>query len=348
MEDNLPLSFDTINENDLSGLTQENNNAYNYDDELSTQGDNSFDNFNSKTDSFDFDDAEDAELILSCEKFESQSNPSRERFKSVSIDHLNCLTNKSLAKSTHSKNQWALNAFNSWKAWRNIQEGNSSTSQATLSDIKVELKDMSKNEISFCMQRFVLEVRKQNGEPYPSETIFELVMALQQYLSFHGRDLKFLTDAEFTPFKNVLDNRMKELSGQGFRVKRNQANIISKEQELLLWDKGLLGGDNPTQLSNTMLYLLGLHFALRAGKEHRNLRRGQYSQFRLMTDNNGLYYLRYTQDISKTFQGGLKDRRKMPKVVDAYSIADESKCVVFLYKKYLSNISSDITETVFI
>ena len=50
------------------------------------------------------------------------------------------------------------------------------------------------------------------------------------------------------------------------------ADILSVEQEELLWQQGLLGQDNLVQLQCTVLYLLSIHLALHAGKEHRSLK----------------------------------------------------------------------------
>ena len=63
---------------------------------------------------------------------------------------------------------------------------------------------------------------------------------------------------------------MKEFSGLGMSVQRKPAQIITEEE--LMWAKGILGKDNPAQLADTVLYLIGLHFALHARKEHRNQR----------------------------------------------------------------------------
>ena len=71
---------------------------------------------------------------------------------------------------------------------------------------------------------------------------------------------------------------------------------------------GVLGDTTPQKLVDTILYMFGVHFALRAGTEHRNLRHIN-SQIFLHKDSNGAKYLCYTEDVSKNCQGGLKHRK---------------------------------------
>lgn len=64
---------------------------------------------------------------------------------------------------------------------------------------------------------------------------------------------------------------MKELSSRGLGLDKKKAEIITAEQEDIMWRKGILGRDSPAKLLDTVLFQLGLHFALRAGQEHRTL-----------------------------------------------------------------------------
>ena len=80
-------------------------------------------------------------------------------------------------------------------------------------------------------------VRKRN----PAETLYELIITLQLYLTSQGKYYKLLDDKEFVTLKNTLDARMKELSATGKRVKRKQAGTISYEEEDSLCRKGILG-----------------------------------------------------------------------------------------------------------
>ncbi|XP_067656395.1 uncharacterized protein [Haliotis asinina] len=130
---------------------------------------------------------------------------------------------------------------------------------------------------------------------------------------------------------------MKSLARQGIGIDKRQAAVITVEQEGVLWKKGILGEDTPQNLIDTLVYLIGLNCALRAGDEHRNLRVGPNSQFYLTNMENGCKTLRYTEDVSKTNRGGLKHRRMEKKSI-SISVNRErpERCLVRLYEKYMS------------
>jgi hypothetical protein len=105
------------------------------------------------------------------------------------------------------------------------------------------------------------------------------------------------------------------------------------EMESVLWEKGLLGFNDPKILLNTLVYLLGLHFALRSGDEHRFLSR---DQLRVQSDECGVY-LEYTEKLSKTNRRGLKDVKVPRKICRAYKNEQcPERCVVECFQKYIS------------
>jgi hypothetical protein len=142
-------------------------------------------------------------------------------------------------------------------------------------------------------------------------------------LNWHLRDnnkpeVNFFTDSTFSRFKAVLDSRMKQLQSTG-RYQVRKAQPISCEQENLLWEKGLLGDSSPSVLLDTLVYYIGLYFALRSGQEHRRLRHHP-SQIKLIDTPGTTPCLVYEEDVSKTNQGGLQHRKCEQKQVVHYAI----------------------------
>lgn len=245
---------------------------------------------------------------------------------------------ESVPKSTVYKDTWAVNMFEQWRYERNARvacfpasEGNSKLVPTA------NLEQMTPEELNSTLALFILEARKANGEKYPPKTLHGIVAAIQHYLKREGREFKFFTNPIFSKLMGSLDAAMKQVSAEGLGSAKRQAQVISLEEEELLWSKGILGEQTPQQLLDTVIYLLGLHFALRGGKEHRRLRR-MASQITVGIDSStGWKYLQYREDVSKTRGGGLKDRKTVPKVTRAFENRNNpERCVVRLLEKYLS------------
>ena len=111
--------------------------------------------------------------------------------------------------------------------------------------------------------------------------------------------------------------------------------------EETLWKNGLLGDHNAQVLLDTLLYLTGLNFALRSGEEHRWFRH-KPSQINFMNPENEAPYIAYTEDISKTNQGGKsKKYSQMCYSIHHANLQNPSRCLVQLFVKYNQICPSD-------
>ena len=93
---------------------------------------------------------------------------------------------------------------------------------------------------------------------------------LQPYLRIKGREVSLLNDQNFREVQNALDAVMRERAKKGLGLTTKRVDIISYAQEDL-WEKGLLGYQEPQPLLNSMVFLIGINFALHSVDEHRQL-----------------------------------------------------------------------------
>lgn len=177
-----------------------------------------------------------------------------------------------------------------------------------------------------------------------------MICSLQCYLRFQRKGPLFLIDKKGCKFRNLnsaLNFVLKERAGEGIGSITSQAEVITPDQMEYLWQNGFLGSDTPELLRNTILFVFGNCFALRAGQEHRNLRM-KNSQLSLHTDESGAEYLQYVEDVSKSNNGGLAHLRIKNKVVRAYeNVEKPERCPVKLYKKYISHVPSETSDNSF-
>jgi hypothetical protein len=249
----------------------------------------------------------------------------------VSDADLTSFMDKDIPETTRKTVMWAVNLFEVWRKQRNgrlLKQSVASCVDLISSDL-VHLPD---KQLQTALARFIVEVRKVDGSPYPPKTVRQLILLLQMHLNNHHRPVHLLSDPKFSSLQNVVDRLMKKRAEEGLGLQTRRAEVISVQKEDHLWKMGLLGDSSPSILLDTMVFLLGLNFALRSGEEHRMLSRDQL----VLVKDVEQPYLEYTEKISKNNQRGLKDYNVERKVVRAYAhVSDPNRCLVNLYSKYI-------------
>ena len=174
-----------------------------------------------------------------------------------------------------------------------------------------------------------------DGGEFTPNSLYHIVCGLMRHLKWNEHpSIDFFNDSDFASFKSSLNAEMKRLQSQGLGSKKRQAEVLSEEEEEILWQNGLLGDSTPQTLLDTMVFCNGLYFALRSGQEHRQLRL-RPCQIEIIENDGKRPYLKYTEDISKNRQGGIKGRNMKPKIVYHHaSIDNPARCFVRLFKMY--------------
>ncbi len=228
--------------------------------------------------------------------------------------------------------------MNVWKSWVQARKKVKSVEDNEKSQVLIEnVEEMEVLAIAFWLPRFVVEMRKENGDEYLPNSIYGVCSGLQRHLRVIERgDVNIFDHASFTNIRQVLDAQMITLkSSRNFEQKC--AGVITEELEDQLWNMKVLGDHTPQVLLDTVFYYISLYFALRGGEEHRRLRHSP-PQIKLHEPADVPSYLTYTEDVSKTNQGGLLHRNRVPKVVSHYQNTNFPERLVRLFK--LSRSSS--------
>ena len=237
-----------------------------------------------------------------------------------------------IPKKTLSDTKYCIGVWNEWCVHRAIKYG----------DIILPIGELTMEDLSRHLSRFILEVRKKDGREFPPESLHHVVCGIQRHLRFNGKpSVDFFKDSSFAELRMTLDAEMKRLQRSGLGSKKKKAEPITPEEEEIMWKKGILGESTPQALVDTMLYMSGLYFALRSGEEHRQLRFHQ-CQIQVIERPGERAYLQYTEETSKNRPGGLKNRKLKPKTVVHYANErNPNRCFVRLFKLYKSKCPTE-------
>ena len=225
--------------------------------------------------------------------------------------------------------------------------------QVALSDCDLQIYEadldnmgfLTKSNFESALCRFICEVKKsKENADFPGKTLYQIACCLQNHLRKNNIDWNVIHGTELMRFNRMLDSVMKERAAQNIGMTVKQAEFISMRFENDLWEHGILGEDTPDKLCSTVLFLLGVNLALRAGDEHYALRHtgcDKTSQFSFEENCMGVRCLVYREDsVSKMNKSSLRDMKKERKVVRIKPCNNMFRCPIRLVEKYINLLPS--------
>uniref|UniRef100_A0A2M4A7F1 TRASH domain-containing protein n=1 Tax=Anopheles triannulatus TaxID=58253 RepID=A0A2M4A7F1_9DIPT len=156
---------------------------------------------------------------------------------------------------------------NAWKQWVLTKNAELEKSSVRRKPFKSDILQLTADELSYSLCLFVKEVRKPNGTEYAPDTIYYLVLGIQQYLFEKGRVENIFTDPYYERFTDCLDEVAKK-----FSVLYNDSQfIVTRVEEEHLWECKQLGAHSPHVLLSTLMFFNTKHFNLVSVEEHMEL-----------------------------------------------------------------------------
>ncbi|XP_063397165.1 uncharacterized protein LOC134681459 [Mytilus trossulus] len=239
-------------------------------------------------------------------------------------DDMNELISDTIPKNTKKSTNWAKNVFEAWRNYR-----------TSLGEGIPEIEKFSVDDVNKLLSRFIVEVRKKNGDFYPPKSLYLLSVGLLRSIRDAGISMNFMDERDdtFLRFRRVLDSQMKSLTAKGYGMTTKQADPISQEQEMILWDKEVVGYDSSAALLNGVFFYNCKLFGMRGRDEHHSL---DASQINIGTDDKGKY-IQFIETNSKTFKGGLKQKNVENKNIKHYTNASSDRDLFKLYELYIGH-----------
>ncbi|XP_002127329.2 zinc finger MYM-type protein 3-like [Ciona intestinalis] len=149
-------------------------------------------------------------------------------------------------------------------AWKRWVFNYNRTSQA--GRIPVNLTSLSQFEIKQALVKFVRSVKRPDGQPYRADSIFYLLMGIQEDLSRSGRLDNIFTDHNYAAVMDAFHS-----TARSWIPVCSPLRVDTRICEEQLWQCKQLGAHSPHSLLFTMLYFTTKGFLLKTAEEHNNL-----------------------------------------------------------------------------
>lgn len=266
-----------------------------------------------------------------------------------------------IPERTKKQNRWAFNVWREWARKRNMLEDSFA---GVHKGVPLDVGQANEEELDYWLCKFVMEIRRKDGHPYPPHTLMQIVMGIQRYLRQQaGKPSICILDRSnptYRSFRSVLDYRIKELASNGaasmknvpkaslFRDNGTKLNKYMNDElpnfpaELPVtkkdsWDRGLIGTESAQALLNAVFYHNHKTFDIQYIDDHWNLRAENFA-IHVDSEADGQKFLEFTPSPTSMMvaSGKANGVQVTPKRIDADP--NNNECVFNIYEKYLSLI----------
>ena len=159
----------------------------------------------------------------------------------------------------HLKFTYGVNAWKHWVVGKNAELEKLRAQGKYQKSFETDILKLRADELNFTLCMFVKEVKKPNGDAYAADSIFYLVLGIQEYLFENTRIDNIFTDVYYDPFTSALHEVVKE-----FKLPVNELGyFVTRIEEEHLWESKQLGAHSPQVLLNTLVYFNTKYFQLK-------------------------------------------------------------------------------------
>ena len=128
--------------------------------------------------------------------------------------------------------------------------------------------------LKFWLCRFVTEVRKKDGSPYPPCSIHLILAGLQRTVrevSPNAPKFFYQSDSTYRDLRWSCDTIYQELRSQGIGTEINRTPIFTMEEEEKLWVTGIFDINDPVGLQRAVFFYIGKRFCIKRGEDQQKL-----------------------------------------------------------------------------
>lgn len=188
------------------------------------------------------------------DKENDPNSSNSERFGVIDDSSLKDLAKPFAPKNTQLNTQWAMINYNSWWQWR--------CKQSQTDDDKPP-EDILKPECSIALLNqwlpyYVSETRNKEGKRYSPKTLYSLLSGILRHMRIenpHYPNFLDKSNADFVVLHRSIDNVFRKLRDEGVGSDSKQTAGITREEENLLWENGILNTATPIGLFRAVFFL---------------------------------------------------------------------------------------------